>query len=212
MIRVLIADDQKLLVDSLKSILEHDGQINVVGCAGDGRKAVELCNELLPDVVLMDIRMPVCDGIEGARLIKSVHRQTKILILTMLEDELNVHQALEGDVDGYILKDISAEDLIQVIKNVYGGFEVFSTKAYQVLRQQLNSRQEREITTAPCLNNAETNLIRLIAEGKNNKQIAASLFLSEGRVKNIITELLRKLNLKNRYELLSFAYKCKLVE
>jgi DNA-binding NarL/FixJ family response regulator len=215
MIRVLIADDQKLLVDSLKSIIEQDGENAVVGCARDGREALELCQSLTPDIVLMDINMPGCDGVEGTRLIKAAFDRIKVLVLTVLEDEQTIRRALVNGADGYVLKDVTPEGLKQVIKDTVGGFGVVSAKAYETIRRELSGENAHE-HPAPHpeglgLKERELHLIGLIAAGKNNRQIAAELFLSEGRVKNIITELLEKLNLKSRYELLSFAYKNNLI-
>jgi DNA-binding NarL/FixJ family response regulator len=215
MIKVLIADDQNLLANSLKSIIEQDQEIIVVGCAGDGMEALKLCDSLSPDIVLMDIKMPRCDGVNGTKLIKSKYGQIKVLILTMLEDEQNISQALENGADGYVLKDVTPDELIQAIKNVYQGFGIISNKVFQVVRSQLTANKEAAPSllqgTGLNLSDDETKLIRLIAEGKSNKQIAAEIFLSEGRVKNIITELLGKLNVRNRYELLSLAYKNNLI-
>lgn len=215
MIRVLIADDQNLLADSLKSIIEQDKEIMVVGLAGDGTEASKLCDSLWPDVVLMDIKMPDNGGVEGTKLIKSKYNRIKVLILTMLDDERNIFRALENGADGYILKNVAPGELVLAIKNVYAGFGIISGKVFQIVRNQLTANKE---VSSPSLQDAgfgfgedERKLIGLIAEGKSNKQIARELFLSEGRVKNIITGLLGKLNVKNRYELLSFAYKNNLI-
>lgn len=216
MIKVVIADDQRLIANSLKSIIEQDAEIKVVGCATNGLEALELCNSLFPDVVLMDVIMAKCDGVEGTKLIKSAHANIKVLILTMYEDQQYICKAMENGADGYILKDITPEELAKVIKNVYSDFTIISTKAYEVLRQQLNEKKEESIFPGPTrdfdLKEDEIRLIRLIAAGKNNREIARLLYLSEGRIKNIITELLRKMKLKNRYELLSFVYKNNLID
>jgi DNA-binding NarL/FixJ family response regulator len=118
MIKVVIADDQKLLRERVKSIIEQDPEIEVAGLAASGLEVLELCDQTRVDLVLMDIRMPVCDGIEGTKLIKRSHGNTKILVLTTFNDDQNVFKALINGADGYILKDIAPDELIQAVKNV----------------------------------------------------------------------------------------------
>lgn len=217
MIKVLIVDDQKLLRESLKTIIEHDDEIDVAGCAENGFEALRMCDELLPDLVLMDIKMPVCDGVEGAKLIKTRYSNIKVIILTTFDDDESVTSALENGADGYILKEITPEELILVIKNAAKGFNIISNKTYGAVAKQFNRNNEsmkaddRRSKSIP-INDTELYIIRLIAEGKNNKEIASIVFLSEGRVKNIISEIFSKLKLKDRYQLLSYAYKNNLIK
>lgn len=212
MIRVVVADDQKLLRESLKSIIEQDGEICVAGCAENGFEALELCEHLSPDLVLMDIKMPECDGVEGTRLIKERFSHIKVVILTTFEDEESVSRAIKYGADGYIIKDITPEELINVIKNACKGFCVISKKTFGTIVKQFNEPAYSGETKSPLnlndiLKETEQRILRLIAEGKSNKDIAAEICLSEGRVKNIISEMLAKLDLRDRYQLLSFAYK-----
>ena len=116
MTRVIIADDQKLLSESLKTIIENDSDICVLDCVENGQQAFERCKNQDVDLVLMDIKMPVCDGIEGTKLIKEKYPQVKVLILTTFEDDKSVYDALKSGADGYILKDITPEELIQAVK------------------------------------------------------------------------------------------------
>ncbi len=215
MIKVLIADDQNMLTGSLKSIIEQDREIQVVGLASNGMEASKLCDSLSPDVVLMDIKTTDNGGVEGTKLIKSKYNRIKVLIWTMLEDEQNIYRVLGNGADGYILKNAAPGELVQAIKSVYGGFSIISERVFQVIRNQLTANKGKIPPSLQSLGfdlrEDEKKLMGLIAEGKSNKQIAGELFLSEGRVKNIITELLGKLNVKNRYELLSFAYKNNLI-
>ena len=118
MIKVVIADDQKLLRESLKSIIEQDQEIEVTDLAANGLEAADICDQGPVDLVLMDIRMPVCDGIEGTKLIKRNHRLIKILVVTTSDDDQNMFQALINGADGYVLKDATPDELIQAIKNV----------------------------------------------------------------------------------------------
>lgn len=206
-----------LLRESLKTIIEIDQEIKVVGCASDGEEAFRLCEELSPDIVLMDIRMPVCDGVEGTRLIKQKFENIKVVVLTTFEDEDNMAKAMENGADGYILKDVTPEELIRVIKNAAGGFLVFSRKTSGILMKGFsNAKREEQETKKQDLKELlkpnELEILQLIAEGNSNKIIAEKVYLSEGRAKNIISEILDKLGLKDRYELLSYAYKNNMIK
>ncbi|MCX7922218.1 MAG: response regulator transcription factor [Clostridia bacterium] len=219
MIKVLIVDDQLILKESLKYIIEQDNDIEVVGCAENGKAALQMCDKFLPDVVLMDIMMPVCDGVEGTKLIKRKHSSIKVIILTTFSDDANISKALENGADGYILKEITPEELVMAIKNVAKGFGIIHKKTYNAIVRQLNSANnepehiiKEEKTKANIeLTDREIVIIRSIVEGKSNREIAAELYLTEGRVKNIITEILAKLKLKDRIQLVVYAVKNNLV-
>lgn len=216
MIRILIAEDERLLRESLKCIIETDAEIKVAGCAKDGAEAFRLSKELAPDVVLMDVRMPECDGVEGTRLIKRFDGNIKVVMLTTFGDEESISKAVESGADGYVLKDVTPEELKNVIKNAAHGFLVFSGKAGSTLRRGFNlqdrsAKDEQKQDVSALLKENELEILRWIAEGKSNREIAEKVFLSEGRVKNIISEILAKLGLKDRYQLLSFAYRNNLV-
>ncbi len=116
MIKLVLAEDQVVVREGIKKLLEEDEEIDVVGCAGNGNEALELCDAFAPDVVIMDINMPVCDGVEGTRLIKQKYPSVKILILTMYNDDDNICRAMENGADGYVLKGIRPEDFISAIK------------------------------------------------------------------------------------------------
>ncbi|KKM08658.1 LuxR family transcriptional regulator [Clostridiales bacterium PH28_bin88] len=223
MIRILIVDDQILLRESLKSIIECDNEIDVIGCAENGFEALRMCDELLPDLVLMDIKMPLCDGVEGTKLIKARHNTIKVLILTTFDDDENVTRALKNGADGYILKDVTPEELILIIKNAVKGFYILSNKTYGTVAKRLDEDRTVHKDFQPdklgdksergmVLKDAELKILRLIAEGKSNREIASVVYLSEGRVKNIISEMFTKLKLRDRYQLISYAYKNNLIE
>ncbi|WP_010248929.1 response regulator transcription factor [Acetivibrio cellulolyticus] len=215
MIRVAIVDDQKLLSESLKSIIENDHDLKVIGCASNGREALEICSSSKPDIVLMDIKMPVCDGIEGTRMIKEKYPEIKVLILTTFEDDQNVYEALKNGADGYILKDITPEELIQAVKNASRGFSIFSRSPFGSVVKKINdadeSAEKNDNPISIDLKEREVEIIRMIAEGMSNKEIASKLCLSFGRTKNIISEILAKLDLSDRNQLASFAFKNKLI-
>lgn len=216
MIRILIADDERLLRESLKSIIETDPEIKVEGCAENGAEAFRLSKELAPDVILMDVRMPECDGVEGTRLIKQFNGNIKVVMLTTFGDEESISKAVENGADGYVLKDVTPDELKNIIKNAAHGFLVFSAKAGGTLRRgiSIQDRPAKDVQkqdVSALLKESELEILRWIAEGKSNREIAEKVFLSEGRVKNIVSEILAKLGLKDRYQLLSYAYRNNLV-
>jgi len=209
MIKVVITDDQRLLRESLKDLLVRDAEVEVAGCAADGREALAICEQTAPDVVLMDLRMPVCDGIEGTRLIKDRFPSIKVLVLTTFEDDRDVYRALKVGADGYLLKDLTPDELIRAIKNTAAGLSVFSRQAHASIVRQW---EQTGGPAADRLKEQEIQTIRLIAEGATNREIAERLFLSEGRIKNLVSEILAKLGLKDRNQLAGYAYKHGLIE
>lgn len=215
MIKVVIADDQVILRESLKFIIEQDSEIQVSGCAGNGREALKLCDQLIPNIVLMDIMMPGCDGVEGTKLIKEKYNSIKVLILTTFNDDENISKALKNGADGYILKDIKPDELILAVKSVAKGMSIIHKNAMNSVVKQINSgasvNKQTEDRLEVELTEREISIIKLIVDGNNNKEIAAQLFLTEGSVKNIITGTLSKLKLKDRTQLAVFAVKSNLV-
>lgn len=214
MINILIVDDQVILRESLKSLIEQDDEIKVAGCAGNGQEALEWCSHSLPDLVLMDIKMPICDGAEGTRLIKAGYPQVKVIVLTTFDDELNIARALQNGADGYVLKDIMPDELILSIKGVSKGMGIVHKRILHTMARQFETMNEapaQKPENLPHLTPRELDLIRLIVDGKSNREIAAELFLAEGSVKNLLTEILEKTNLKDRTQLAVFAVKNRLV-
>jgi DNA-binding NarL/FixJ family response regulator len=217
MIKVLIVDDQTLLRESLKETLEHTGEITILGCAENGAEAEVMCKELEPDLVLMDINMPVCGGIEGTGLIKKYNNNIKILVLTTFYYEHDIVEALIKGADGFILKDVAPDILTTAIKNTYSGLHILSEKPYRFLSRELTHIQslsdcENPFKEGKLLNENEYQIIRLIADGKSNKEIAAEIYLSEGRVKNIISDIFAKLRLRDRYQLICYAYRNRIIK
>lgn len=212
MIRVVIADDEELLRESFKVLIEQDGDIEVAGCARDGREAFELCGRLQPDLVLMDMSMPGCDGVEGTKLIKASYG-TKVLMLTVICDKDKVAAALDSGAEGYALKDIRTDELIQLIKSIVSGLRAMHTNVFDRMKHQLDSsvknppEPKEKRHAKDNLTDRERSVVRLIVEGKSNKEIASSLSLSEGRVRNIITNVLKKYKLADRTQLAIFAVK-----
>ncbi|HEX2944348.1 MAG TPA: response regulator transcription factor [Clostridia bacterium] len=210
MIRVVIADDQAVIREGLKFILEQNKDIKVVGCVGNGNEAYAMCTEYKPDVILMDVVMPVCDGVEGTRLIKGSDIGTKVLILTTFNDDEKIAEALKNGADGYVLKDIDSDELILTIKSIYKGLRVMHEDAYSHVIRQLRTSSaavniEPEDSRDPGLTDREIEIIKMIVFGKSNREIAASLYMTEGSIRNLISSILLKVNLKSRTQLAVFA-------
>ena len=209
MINVIIADDIPVLRQGLKAVFEEDEEINVVGMAGNGKEAFELCVKKRPQVVLMDMRMPGFDGEYGTSQIKTHFPEIKVLVLTTFDDAETVNKAISSGADGYILKEMDNDMIINSVKAVSGGVSVFGANIFSSIKS--NIKKEPSAPAGLNLTQRETDIMRLIAEGNDNKEIASSLFLAEGTVRNNISRLLEKLHLKDRTQLAVFAVKNNIV-
>ena len=204
MIKAVIADDIQILRQGLKAILEQDDGIEVAGLAADGREAWQLCRKLKPDVVLMDMRMPQYDGSYGITRIKADFPDIRVLVLTTFDDRETVDAAVQGGADGYILKEMEDDKVIQSVKAVCAGIRVFGGSVFEGMRRQMalpGAKADLDLTPR------EMDIMRLVAQGMDNWEIAAGLFLAEGTVRNNISRLLEKLKLKDRTQLAVFAVK-----
>ncbi len=210
-IQVLIADDIRILRQGLKAVLSADQEITVVALAENGKEAFEKCRVYEPDVVLMDMRMPDYDGAYGIRAIKEQHPDIKVLVLTTFDDEETIAKAVDSGADGYILKEMEDERVIASVKSVYHGISVFGSGVYQVMRNQMEkqtvARKDGEDEAGEHFTQRERDILRLVAGGYDNKEIAAKLFLAEGTVRNQLSRLLEKLALKDRTQLAVYAVK-----
>ena len=212
MIKLLLADDQDILTEGLKLILGAEEDIEIVGTANNGKKAYELCRIRKPDLVLMDIQMPEVNGVEATAMIKKDFPQTKIIVLTTFNDDEYIYDALKNGASGYLLKDTSPTDILKAVRTVYkGGALIQSEVAVKVIdkfSQLAKDTVDKHIDPkVELLTDREIEICRLIAEGKNNKEIADELFLSQGTVKNHITKILIKLDLRDRTQLAIFSIK-----
>lgn len=212
MIKVLLVDDQDILVEGLRIILGKEEDIEICGTANNGRKAYEACKNQRPDVVLMDIKMPVMDGVEATAMIKRDFPDVKVIVLTTFNDDEYIYDALKNGASGYLLKDASPSEIAGAVRTVYkGGALIQSEVAVKVIDKFSElAREKKEKHVDPrvgLLTEREIDICRLIAEGKNNKEIADELFLSEGTVKNHITRVLVKLDLRDRTQLAVFTIK-----
>jgi DNA-binding NarL/FixJ family response regulator len=205
MIRVLIADDQALVRQGLAALLRLEADIEVVAQAADGQEAHRLTMELRPDVVLMDLRMPKCDGVKAIQMIKGVLPQTNVIVLTTFDDDESVSTALEAGASGYLLKDVQPEKLAATIRAVKDGFTSLGPSVSGKLGLLLSDRKQGN----PLLGGfteREMNVLKLIAEGKSNREIATYLSLTEGTVKNYVTKILNHLNLRDRTQIAIWAH------
>jgi len=192
--RVLIVDDDPLIRKSLSLMLAREADITVVGAASDGAEALEMCRVDQPEVVLMDIRMPNVDGIAAARLIKKAYPDVRIMMLTTFDDRANIQQALAAGADGYLLKTDEISAIAGKLRPLVEGVGVLDTEVLKKLTAPENPALE-ELTPR------ERDIVRLVAQGLANKEIAAQLFLSEGTVRNNIVTIMEKLDVKNRTQL-----------
>lgn len=209
MIKVVIADDVRILRTGLKAVLSQDNEIEVVGEAANGREAYELSVRFKPDVVLMDMRMPDFDGGYGTSQIKEKLKGIKVLVLTTFDDKETVEKAVSSGADGYILKEMDNSQIINSIKAVAGGINVFCDNIFQSIKKETFIQQNPKNFN---LTERETEFLRLICDGLDNKEIASRLFLAEGTVRNGISRLLEKLKLKDRTQLAVFAIKNNIVQ
>lgn len=205
-IRVIIVDDDRIVRDSMEIILSMDKGIEVVGTFSDGDKAFNYCRENNVDVVLMDIRMPVCDGVAGTKKIRELNSRIQIIILTTFNDDNYIVQALKNGASGYLLKNISPDKIIEAIKIVYNGNMLIHPEVAVKLAGMLNKKEEANFSDYNLIE-SEIQIIKLIAEGYTNKEIADRVLLSEGTVKNKISEILGKLELRDRTQIAIFYLK-----
>ncbi|MZP29484.1 response regulator [Heliobacterium undosum] len=211
-IRVILADDHTLLRQGLRKILELDPQFQVLDEAGDGQGAINLARRVKPDVILMDIHMPGVDGVEATRVVKRERPQTGIIILTAHEEEDQIITLIEAGVDGYLLKDVSPETLYGAIVTVARGGSVLNPAIVQKALGKGRFGPNGAGHPADELTEREKEVLRLIAQGATNATIAGALFISEKTVKNHITNIFRKLQVKDRTQAALYAIKHRLVK
>ncbi len=223
MIRIIIADDQVLLREMLETMLIQDNEIKVVACAGNGKEAINLCRIHIPDIVLMDIRMPDFDGIRALSEIKKFFPKTKVIMLTTFEDIDNITDAYLNGADGYILKDIKPELLVLIVKCVYNDLFIMCKSAHQFMMKRFNLMFGSKVSVLSInegnihenerieLDKTDLNILKLLSEGTNNKDIAEILKFSEGTIKNRISNVLRLTGLKDRTQLVVYALKNNLI-
>ncbi len=217
-IRALIVDDHALFRRGLEMVLAAEDDIELVGEASDGAEAVQKAGESLPDVVLMDIRMPKSSGIEACRAMKEVAPSSKIVMLTISDEEADLFEAIRAGASGYLLKDIPLDEVADVVRAVHGGQSLINPSMAAKLLTEFatlakRDQEERvEQVPAPKLTDREMQVLKLVARGMNNRDIAKELFISENTVKNHVRNILEKLQIHSRMEAVMIAVREKLIE
>ena len=222
-IKVMITDDQRLMREGLKTLLDLEEDLAVVSLAENGRDALEKIPSAKPDVILMDIRMPVMDGVECTRIIKEQHPQIKVLILTTFDDDEFIIEALKNGAVGYMLKDLSSEKLVAAIRDAYNGGLVMQTEiaakiishitgttkehTHQEIAKSIYVNASKVISEKSDLTDREKEVLHLVGEGMSNTEIAKKLYISVGTVKNYISNLYSKLEVDDRSKLTIYAIK-----
>ena len=205
MIKVLLVDDQSIVREGLASLLETKPDIQVIGEAENGKVAVMRSLELKPDVVLMDIRMPIMDGVAAIKALSQEAPQIKVLVLTTFDDDEYVTQAMAYGAKGYLLKDTPSEELAQAIRSIHKGY----TQLGPGLWEKANAVSNTTMNTSPeiaKLTTREQEVLQLIAKGYSNREIAEELYITERTVKNHVNSILRQLNLRDRTQAAIFVY------
>ncbi|MDW7656950.1 MAG: response regulator transcription factor [Bacillota bacterium] len=205
-IRVLLVDDQTIIRDGLRSLLSAHEDIEVVAAVGNGRLACQETQRCLPDVVLMDIRMPEMDGVEATRIIKQSLPDTVVIVLTTFDDDEYIIKAMTYGASGYLLKDTGSDQLIQAIRDGMAGNIILPGRIAARITAHLSQTQTQTKAVAPAAEAAgiddfsarEKDIIRLLTQGKSNREIADTLYLSTGTVKNYISQIYLKIGVNDR--------------
>ena len=216
-IRVLIADDQALFRRGLYVVLGTEENIEVIAEAEDGEQAISKAEEMAPDVVLMDVRMPRVNGIEAAQRIREMLPSTKILMLTVSDEEDDLYEAIKAGANGYLLKEISVEEVATAIRSVVQGQSLISPSMASKLLNEFNSlarqaAEKKEQLPAPVLTARELEVLKLVARGMSNRDVADQLYISENTVKNHVRNILEKLHLHSRMEAVMYAVRKRLLD
>lgn len=201
MIKVLLVDDQQILAEGIRSVLETSDEITVLGIASDGACAVEECERLKPDVVLMDIRMPNMNGVVATKRIKEIDENIKIVILTTFDDSDYILSAINNGASGYLLKDIGATALVDAVKNAYAGDTILPAKIAKKITDaaaMISSDKEYKLKKAFNLSEREVEIALMLFDGFTNRQIASALKLSDGTARNYISTIYLKLGVDSR--------------
>jgi DNA-binding NarL/FixJ family response regulator len=214
MLRILLVDDHVLFRKGVAALLARRPEMEVVGEASDGLEAIGAAREMLPDVILMDIHMPNCDGLEATRVIKRELPYVKIVILTVSDDEQNLFEAIKSGAQGYLLKDLEPTKLYDLLESISRGEAPLSgILAAKILKEfaRTNADPEPAPVIIDELTDRETEILQLVVDGLTNKEIAASLFIAENTVKIHLRNILEKLHLQNRIQAAVYAVRQGLV-
>ncbi len=209
MIKIMLVDDQNLIRQGLRALLELEADLEIVGEAENGREALDLITQLHPDVILMDMRMPVMDGVRATLEIQKNYPQVKVLVLTTFDDDEYVTAAIQNGAMGYLLKDTPSEELAVAIRAVHKGYTQLGPGIVKKLLTQYSGNHVCDSPIPPPslteLTPREKEVLKLIANGASNREIAKELYISEGTVKNYVTNILNRLSLRDRTQAAIFA-------
>jgi len=211
-VRVLIVDDHMMVREGLSLFLSSHPEIEVVGEAANGREAVTQARRLQPDVVLLDLVMPEMDGLEAMKLILQENPRTKVIVLTSFVDDARILEAVQSGAAGFLLKDVQPGELVEAIQNVVQGRPQLHPEVTKRLMRRLARGEERPAPPVEELTPRELEVLRAMAQGLSNREIAAKLFISEKTVKTHVSNILHKLNVSDRTQAVIYALKHKLVE
>lgn len=211
-IKVILVDDQTIITAGLKMILDMEEDISVIATAHNGQEALECCRWQCPDVILMDIKMPVMNGVEGVKRIKCDFPQVKVVMLTTFNDREFILDAIKNGACGYILKETTPEEIVEVVRKVYkGGAIIEPSAAAQIIDEfsRMASEKKEYIIdkNIETISSREIDILKLIGIGLNNREISKELYISEGTVRNHVTNILIKLDLRDRTQLAIYAIK-----
>lgn len=215
MTRIVLVDDQELLRSGIAMVLDNQEDLEVVGEAADGREGVAIAGELDPDIVLMDVRMPVMDGVEATRQIVASGCRARVIVLTTFDVDEHVYAALRAGASGFLLKDAAPEALLSAIRAVAAGEAVIAPSATRRLLEKFGERLPAPGDDGPSpaddLTSRETEVVVAVASGLSNAEIAGELFMAEATVKTHVSNVLAKLGLRDRVQIVIFAYEHRLV-
>lgn len=207
-IKLLLVDDEHLFREGLGALIDAQQDLEMVGEASDGLEGLEAFLRLKPDIVLMDIRMPFCDGIQGIRLIKQERPESRVLALTVSDDDDDLFEAIRNGADGYLLKNMRPEELFGLIRGAMRGESPISPAVAGRLLRELRRRgprRKRETPSGWSLTRREREILQLVTEGLSNAQIGSRIHIVEGTVKGHLHSILRKLHLQNRVQAAAYA-------
>ncbi|UNC91452.1 response regulator transcription factor [Candidatus Contubernalis alkaliaceticus] len=219
MINIIIADDQPMFCEMLAHSLGINGDFNVLGTASHGLEAVELCESFQPDIIIMDIKMDICDGVEATKIIKKRFPDIKVLILTNFDDGENVSQAIKAGIDGYIVKNSNINELYRAITDTCQGLKVFDRNSFRAISEKYAQVEPPSDKSEDILseehdvpfNKTELEILRLIAVGTTTAGIAKNLYLSTGTVYNYISRMMIRLGFSDRVQLIAYALRNRII-
>jgi DNA-binding NarL/FixJ family response regulator len=198
--KIVIVDDDPLVCKSLQVLLSRENDMEVVGIAYNGEEAIGVCEKILPDVVLMDIQMPIMDGIVATRKIKEKWSQIRVMMLTTFKDERNIRLSIIAGAEGYLIKSTNVQNMAQQIRALGYGTTILDSKVLEQLTQSQKIEYEQ-------LTPREKDILELVAQGLSNREIAEQLFITEGTVRNGLSIILEKLQLRDRTQLAIYYWK-----